>query len=119
MRKAKTSTCSGCLGASFGDCDRCRNTEKNKEGHKMIHLLKLREDFAPAIEAGIKPFEIRYNDRGYQKGDQIIFHTIDKDGQRTPSSIEKKTFEVTYVLSGWGLKEDYVALGIKEIKEEK
>ncbi len=26
-----------------------------------------------------------------------------------------KEYEITYVLAGWGLKENYVALGIKEV----
>ena len=35
------------------------------------HKIKLREEYADAVFSGDKSFEIRYNDRGYQKGDRI------------------------------------------------
>ena len=32
--------------------------------------------------------------------------------------VEEREYEITYVLSGWGIKEDYVVFGIKEIKQK-
>lgn len=78
----------------------------------MTHKIKIEEQFAIAILNGDKTFEIRENDRGYQKGD--ILHFVPIDELRLPS-LDTDEFEatVTYVLSGWGLKEGFVALGIK------
>ena len=42
-----------------------------------IHELKILEQFADEIVAGNKMFEIRGNDRCYQKGDYIRFTAID------------------------------------------
>ena len=37
------------------------------------HKIKIDEEFADAVLCGDKNFEIRKNDRGYQKGDHVIF----------------------------------------------
>lgn len=86
----------------------------------MIHQLKLRNDFIVPVLTGDKCFEIRYNDRGYQKGDIVQFTAVDSNGNalETNNLIEDKLFLITYVLSGWGLEKDYVVFGIKEIKED-
>lgn len=83
----------------------------------MIHDLKITEDFADAILSGDKPFEVRENDRGFQKGDIITFEVVERSGYRMPlfdHALNGKSYEITYVLSGWGLKEGFVALGIRE-----
>lgn len=82
----------------------------------MIHQIKILSSFAKAILDGDKTFEIRENDRGYQKGDILQFKPIDKYGVRD-LNIDLFEAEITYVLSGWGLKDGYVALGIKVIRD--
>lgn len=91
------------------------------------HYIKLKKQFCDAVYFGDKPFEIRKNDRCYQKGDHIKFLPVNEtgdlliiDGKKIPSvdhPIEDKEYEITYVLSGWGLERDYVVFGIKEVKE--
>lgn len=76
----------------------------------MNHVIKILEDFADAVVSGEKTFEIRENDRGYQKGDYVVFKTI------PGHPIEQKVYKITYVINGWGLKNGYVAFGIKEVK---
>jgi len=76
------------------------------------HILKIKEEYADAIVRGDKLFEIRYNDRGYQKGDKIQFSCNERI-----HGIEKNIYEITYLLHGWGLKEDWCVFGIKEIKQ--
>ena len=76
----------------------------------MNHIIKILEDFADAVVSGEKTFEIRKNDRGYQKGDFVVFKTI------PGHPIGQKTYKITYVINGWGLKNGYVAFGIKEVK---
>lgn len=62
-----------------------------------------------------KTFEIRYNDRGYQTGDRIKFIPIDSHGVIVEHKIAKTDYEITYILNGWGLKNGYVVLAIKEL----
>lgn len=79
-----------------------------------IHNLKILNDFADAVVAGDKTFEIRENDRGFQKGDFIKFQAMETSSFKKQHLINDKLYEITFVLNGWGLKNGYVALGIKE-----
>ncbi len=81
----------------------------------MTHIIKLDLSFASAVILGQKNFEIRKNDRNYQTGDLLKFSVIDKNGNKLKSSLEQKEFEITYVLSGWGLNPGVVALGIRKL----
>ncbi len=81
------------------------------------HKLKILETFADDVYIGNKNFEIRKNDRGYQKGDTIKFTCVDKQGNTLPHTISEKIYEITYVLNGYGLKNGFVVLGIKECAE--
>ena len=82
------------------------------------HELKLNKRFEKPVWRGEKQFEIRKNDRDYQVGDLIRFHVVDDRGNAWNSLLSRVTFEITYVLSGWGLEPGYVALGIREIDED-
>lgn len=77
------------------------------------HNLKIRKDFADAVYCGEKTFEIRENDRGFQKGDIIIFDVRDDMMLRLDHPVNSMEYEITYVLNDWGLREKYVALAIK------
>ena len=81
-----------------------------------VHNLKILSDYADAIVAGDKTFEIRENDRGFQKGDFIKFRVTDKTGisNNYLHPINNKLYEITFVLSEWGIKNGFVALAIKE-----
>lgn len=81
------------------------------------HKLKILEDFADAVAMGHKTFEVRKNDRGFQKGDIVIFDCIDKDGSLIQHCIHHKAYEITYVLNGWGIENGYVVFGIKEVSD--
>lgn len=83
----------------------------------MTHNIKIRESFAEAVFLGIKTFEVRKNDRGYQKGDLIHFTVLyDSDGlEMTNHPLSKQCYEITYVLNGWGIEDGYVVFGIKKI----
>jgi len=83
-----------------------------------VHNLKLLHHFCDDVENGKKNFEIRENDRGYQKGDHIRFTPVYDSGfDRPKHPIEDKEYEITYVLNGWGLKNGYVAFGLKEVQK--
>lgn len=77
-----------------------------------LHRLKLSYSFWDAVMSGEKTFELRENDRGFQKGDLITFQEVDEIGIKTTRTSEN--FVITYVLPGWGLKDNYVALAIRK-----
>lgn len=83
----------------------------------MTHKLKLQKEYADAVWQGEKTFEIRYNDRGYQKGDYIHFHVVDGIYELN-HPLNDKLYTITYVLSGWGLQDNWCALAIKEAENE-
>lgn len=43
-----------------------------------LHELKLLDDYAIAKKQGIKPFEIRKNDRNFQVGDLVKYNIVEK-----------------------------------------
>lgn len=86
----------------------------------MLHELKIEKPFYDAVKSGLKPFEIRLNDRGFQKGDLIQFKFLQSEALRSPEQAQNWTYreadelyEITYVMSGYGLKNGYVVLAIR------
>ena len=81
-----------------------------------IHGLKLHMCYADAVYMGDKTFEIRDNtDRGFQRGDRIMFQVVNNEGVQLYHPLNKEMYEITYVLPYYGLKDNYVALAIKAI----
>ena len=84
----------------------------------MTHHIKLNHHYAGAVLCGDKNFEVRYNDRGYQKGDKVVFSVVDDGGITLSHPLSRTTFEITYVLCGWGVKENWCVFGISPWKTE-
>jgi ASC-1-like (ASCH) protein len=83
----------------------------------MRHTVKIEDCHYENILDGRKRFEVRYNDRNYQLGDELEFTKV-SGLERLGSSI----FKIIFVQSGYGLKENFVVLGIElgtEAKEQK
>lgn len=79
----------------------------------MIHELKIRKQFADAIVENRKTFEVRVNDRGFNAGDLVRFTVVDEKKQKVNHPINKRTYEITYVLSGHhGISDGFVVFGI-------
>ena len=76
----------------------------------MTHKIKIEKPYADAVLNGEKSFEIRFDDRGYQKGDVIEFNVIDNH--------DLEINQITYVLHGWGLKDSWCVFAIKESEAE-
>ena len=76
------------------------------------HELKTLWTFWDAVADGRKTFEIRENDRGFQTGDKLLLVRTVPGQPNMEKQVITKT--ITYVLSGWGLKNGYVALGLSE-----
>lgn len=91
------------------------------KNNKRVHNLKIDERWADDILFHNKTFEVRRNDRNYQKGDLIVFNVVEEGGYiwRSETNIEHeltgKEYEIIYVHSGLGLEEGYVVLGIKPV----
>lgn len=82
--------------------------------HCKLHRIKLYEEFADAVLSGDKCFEVRENDRGYQKGDLVQFRVVQSDGlYNNTHELNDVQFEITYVLNGWGIQHGYVVFGIR------
>ena len=79
----------------------------------MTHRLKIYKAYADAILEGIKTFEIRYDDRGYQKGDLVEFNVIDSNDCEINHPLNGNKFEITYVIHNWGLKDNWCVFSIK------
>ena len=89
---------------------------------RVVHELKLGWNFCDAVYSGRKTFELRKNDRGFQTGDRIRFtpirfETNDAVDRYPPHPIQEKLYEITYILNGWGLNPDVVALSIREVTD--
>jgi len=83
-----------------------------------LHELKLQKEFCQDVYDGRKTFEVRLNDRGFQRGDFVKF--LPMDGSfNFPHEVQNKLYKITYVLSGWGIKKNYVVFGIKEAEHIK
>ena len=81
----------------------------------MNHLLKCEAKFFDALAEGRKTFEIRLNDRDYHVGDELVL-TRTVQGVDYFKKANQLRFEVTYALTGWGVKDGYIALGLKQLR---
>lgn len=77
----------------------------------MNHELKILPEYFEAVASGEKKFEVRYDDRGYQAGDELILREINRDyeGSYTGRRIR---VNVTYVYRGEYCKRGYCIMSI-------
>lgn len=80
---------------------------------EMVHDLKIEKKYYDRILSGEKTFEIRYNDRDYQTGDQLKLNMIPKNGERCDNKPILK--EIAYIHSGLGMQDNYIVIGLKDI----
>lgn len=89
---------------------------------------------AEDVPSGRKRVEVRKNDRLYQAGDIIKFVVPDEikptqfhdrfffqdnSNYYIPTySTHDKTYQITFVESGYGLKDEYVAFSFKEVTKD-
>lgn len=80
-----------------------------------IHRIKIKAEYFKEILDGMKTFELRKNDRDYQRGDLVEFSVILKDGQILKSKV---LYVITYVLKDvpeYGLADGFCIFSIKEV----
>ncbi len=78
----------------------------------MTHYLKIQMRWLAAREAHQKFYELRINDRDFQRGDSIIF-TLEGSDQTL-----KEKYEITHVLTSdvcEGLKKGYCILSLTKL----
>lgn len=85
-----------------------------KGGSMRTHVLQLGTELCDAVMFDGKNFEIRKNELGYQKGDLIKFQAVCRSVM-VDHSINERLYEITYVLSGRGIKNGFVVFGIREV----
>jgi len=93
------------------------------------HVLKTIDHYWYAVERGEKTFEVRRDDRGFQKGDVLVLRRLcpnkpHVEGRYETNSAGFESFvgyhdlrrRVTYVLTGGqlGVEPGYVVMGLTE-----
>lgn len=94
-----------------------KEIQTSKKGANIlanVHFLKILPQYFKDVKKGIKPFEVRLNDRNYQVGDTLILEEYDpikdfKTGAWVPEEVIYMLDDKNYV------KDGFVILGIKEI----
>ncbi len=97
----------------------------------MTHELKTLPVYWDAVQRGEKTFEVRRDDRGFQKGDivELIRHNGRQvayrddvpdrvgDGGRYDPDTYTLTREIAYILTGgqFGIEPGYVVMALKEV----
>jgi ASC-1-like (ASCH) protein len=81
----------------------------------MKHIVKIKQEYLDNIRAGKKKCEIRFNDRDYQVGDEMLLNGIDDLGITT---LDKLTIKIIHIHSGYGMAERFVAISFEEIRRE-
>lgn len=75
---------------------------------KVIHQIKLEEEFFDDALSGRKSFELRKNDRNYEEGDVLEMEEV-KDGAKTGRKCSKR---IVYMMENFeGLENGYCILG--------
>jgi len=83
------------------------------------HVLKCWTQYFQAVKAGMKPFEIRLNDRDYRTGDTLVLKEFIPmgeqigGGQFTGDEIIRN---ISY-MTDWEQKRGYVVIGIPDLRE--
>lgn len=79
-----------------------------------VHRLKTWVPYFAAVVDGVKPFEVRRDDRGFQRGDQVLLVEVTQPRDGTLPTGREAVYEITYVLTGGqlGIEPGYVVLGL-------
>lgn len=96
---------------------------------QQTHDLKVKSEYFDALASGDKCFEVRRDDRGFQKGDKLVLRRFGEEfvnkrttylqGNSSATKQDADTYEaeVTYILTGgqFGLEPGFVCMGLKPI----
>ena len=87
--------------------------------HARVHELKSWPLFMDLFQHSGVRFDVRVNDRNFQKQDYLLFREY--DAARVPHAYGNRCmlFSVSYTLSGWGVSPGHIALGLQRVNQEK
>ncbi|MGX9980664.1 DUF3850 domain-containing protein [Methylobacterium fujisawaense] len=92
-----------------------------------IHHLKTLPTYFDAVERGEKTFEIRRDDRGFQKGDIVRLLRLPESGERVYALKNDPTYglenidrRILWILTGgqFGLEPGYVILALGYLSDD-
>lgn len=80
------------------------------------HELKTFTFYFDLIIEGIKPFEIRKNDKNFQEGDQVLLRDWDRYGEKFTG--RECLVQITCIVQGgqFGIKTGYCVFGFRMLK---
>jgi hypothetical protein len=84
----------------------------------MIHRVRCLAPYFDAVEHGEKNFEVRLNDRGYQRGDILVL--IREDPEYPSASGRELYRRITWILQGgqFGIEPQYCVMALEDCAEE-
>lgn len=94
----------------------------------MTHQLKTWPNYWDAVASGEKTFEVRRDDRGFQKGDILELARCEKSMLGTYEEMQSPFYpygpthvlrkRITYILTGgqFGIETGYVVMGLGELE---
>lgn len=92
------------------DEEKMNNLPSDAETLRKIHSIRLGTEFFEDSASGLKPFELRKNDRDYKVGDWLEMMEF-KEGKNTGQIIKA---EIIYMLEDYeGLEDGYCILGTR------
>lgn len=85
-----------------------------------VHDLKITQEYFLAKLQGIKPFEVRINDREYEIGDILVLHELNEDmeytGRTITQSVNYKFENPDYLRQGYViLSGEIIAIELSKI----
>lgn len=82
------------------------------------HDLKCWPQYFQSVKSGVKPFEVRFNDRDYQVGDTLVLHEWNPETREYSGDFIDRL--VTYVMPGgnFGIDPNFVIMGVRAIAAE-
>lgn len=92
-----------------------------RETMRMVHHIKCWPQFYELIKSGLKPWELRRNDRNYQVGDWVVIHEYDPITYQFCNHPESYLArQIIYITNGQGVFElsEYVIMTLAPIEKE-
>lgn len=83
---------------------------------ESVHRLKTLDIYWDAVKSGEKTFEVRVNDRAFQKGDTLELVRVSASNFVDDSAVIRK--RITYLLQGGqlGIERTYCVLGLGDVE---
>ncbi|UZR95922.1 DUF3850 domain-containing protein [Chondrinema litorale] len=79
----------------------------------MEHEITILKKFAKANHKGVKPWELRKNDRNYKVGDFIKFHVIDDETKEPTGFIYRRKIKYLFEGGEYGLEKGYCIMTLE------